>query len=304
MKATTKLLITAGTAATLAAGYYGVCELSYHQYIRRKDRKPQDDTSDERKTEVQQWFKEGHISDVTVQSFDDLTLHAMMIENHKSDQWVILVHGYGTEGMDMLYRAMRFDKLGYNCLVIDLRGHGLSEGEYIGMGWNDRLDILKWCDWLVEQKPDAGIILYGISMGASAVMMACGEEELNPHVLCAIEDSGYTSVADISSYQLKQKMNLAAQPVMIGLGTLVRNRCHYNVWEASAVEQLKKCRVPMMFIHGEEDDFVPYDMVFENYYACITEKELYTVSDAGHCQADHSPHYMERIDRFIRRFSK
>ena len=304
MKTTTKLLMTAGAAATVAAGYYGVCELAYSQYIRRKDRMNPDSGDEQRKSEVQQWFTKSTVSDVNMLSYDELNLHAMMIENHKTDRWVILVHGYGTEGMDMLYRAMRFDQLGYNALVIDLRGHGLSDGEYIGMGWNDRLDLLKWCDWLAEQKPDCQIILYGISMGASTVMMASGEEDLNPHVICGIEDSGYTSVSDIATYQLKQKMSLATQPVMLGMGTLIRNRCHYNVWEASAVDQLNKCRIPMMFIHGEEDDFVPYDMVFENYYACSTEKELYTVSDAGHCQADRSTHYMERVDRFIRRFSK
>ena len=144
--------------------------------------------------------------------------------------------------------------------------------------------------------------MFGLSMGASAVMMACGEEDLSDHVVCAIEDCGYTSIPAIAEKQVRSAFGIATQPVLIGLSTLIKMRCGYSVWEASAVEQLRQCRVPMLFIHGEEDDFVPYDMVFENYYACASEKELYTVPAAGHCEAYRSPHYDERLFRFIRRF--
>ncbi|MFQ8584136.1 MAG: hypothetical protein ACLSA6_17220 [Holdemania massiliensis] len=99
---------------------------------------------------------------------------------------------------------------------------------------------------------------------------------------------------------MRQAFGIATQPVLIGLSTLIKMRCGYSVWQASAVEQLKQCRVPMMFIHGEEDDFVPYDMVFENYYACASEKELHT-SLPPDIAKPHSPHYDERF-RFIRRF--
>ena len=101
---------------------------------------------------------------------------------------------------------------------------------------------------------------------------------------------------------MRSAFGIATQPVLIGLSTLIKMRCGYSVWEASVVEQLRQCRVPMLFIHGEEDDFVPYDMVFENYYECASEKELYTVPSAGHCEACRSPHYDERLFRFIRRF--
>ena len=315
MKTKTKLMIAAGAAAGAAASYYGVCELAYNRFIRRGPKffamGPQEDALTEeqraerrqRQEAVQSWFAASQVQDLTLTSFDGLRLHATQILNHPdSDKWIVMAHGYGADSLTLLPRAKTFDEAGFNVLLPDLRGHGLSEGDYVGMGWNDRRDLIAWTDRIASEHPDSQIVLFGLSMGASAVMMACGEEDLNDRVVCAIEDCGYTSIPAIAEKQVRSAVGIATQPVLIGLSTLIKMRCGYSVWEASVVEQLRQCRVPMLFIHGEEDDFVPYDMVFENYYACTSEKELYTVPAAGHCEAYRSPHYDERLLRFIRRF--
>ena len=315
MKTKTKVMIAAGAAVGAAAGYYGICELAYNRFIRRGPKffamGPQEEAFSEpqrtnrqlRQEAVQQWFVNSQVLDLTLTSFDGLRLHATQILNHpESEKWIVMAHGYGADSLALLPRAKTLDEAGFNIVLPDLRGHGLSEGDYVGMGWNDRRDLILWTDRIAQEHPESKIVLFGMSMGASAVMMACGEEDLNDHVVCAIEDCGYTSVPAIAEKQVRQAFGIATQPVLIGLSTLIKMRCGYSVWQASAVEQLKQCRVPMMFIHGEEDDFVPYDMVFENYYACASEKELYTVPSAGHCEAYHSPHYDERLFRFIRRF--
>lgn len=313
MKMKTKLMIAAGTAVTAAGGYYGLCELAYNRFLRRGPKnfvnpelEPLDEDERQQRykdsAELQEWFSRSQVSDLTLTAADGLRLHATAIENQKQDKrWAILVHGYGMDGLDLLNRARHFDEQGFSVLLPDLRGHGLSEGGYIGMGWPDRLDLKGWIDRISADHPGCHIVLYGLSMGASAVMMTCGELTESP-VVCAVEDCGYSSVAAIAEVQLRHTYHAAAPAMLIGLNTLAKMRCGYSLYDADCRRSLENNTIPMMFIHGEDDDFVPYDMVFENYYACTGPRELFTVPSAGHAQAHHNPSYYGRVFRFINRF--
>ena len=140
------------------------------------------------------WFTE-NIDDVylTTSNNGNLRLHAYEFLNSvQSDIWAIIVHGYYGNGRDMSYYAEQYYKRGYNVLVVDLRGHGQSQGDYIGMGWHDRLDIIDWANYLIKQNPNCKIILHGVSMGAATVMMATGEN-LPDNIRVAVEDCGYTA---------------------------------------------------------------------------------------------------------------
>jgi pimeloyl-ACP methyl ester carboxylesterase len=138
--------------------------------------------------------------DREILSFDRLRLHGYLcLQREPSKKWVILVHGYS--GLWFGREALAFYQAGFNLLLPDARGHGKSQGTYVGMGWHDRLDIKKWICWLIKQYPESEIVLYGVSMGAASVMMAAGEE-LPPNVKAAVEDCGYTSAWSVLSYQV------------------------------------------------------------------------------------------------------
>ena len=128
-----------------------------------------------------------------IESFDQLRLHGYLCRQKKPNKkWAVLIHGYDDSGMWFGREALAFYQAGFNLLLPDARGHGKSQGTYVGMGWHDRLDIKEWICWLVRQYPDSEIVLYGVSMGAAAVMMAAGEK-LPSNVKSAVEDCGYTS---------------------------------------------------------------------------------------------------------------
>ena len=214
-----------------------------------------------------------------------LNLHADIYENEKSDsKWVILVHGYGGK-TDFQFRWIRnlYEK-GYNVLSPDLRGHGKSEGNYIGMGWDDRLDIVSWVDEIVKINPDSEIIMLGISMGAATVMNTSGED-LPSNVKAIIEDCGYTSTEDIFAYQLKSMFNLAEFPVLYAANTVTKIRAGYDIFGSSAMVQVAKSKTPMLFIHGDQDDFVPYEMLDQVYEVANVVKEKLVVEGAGHADA-------------------
>lgn len=254
--------------------------------------------------EVSNWIlDESNYKDKVIKS-GTFNLHGYEIENsNKSNVWVISVHGYGGQGSKMDSYAKGFYDMGYNVLAPDLRGHGESDGDYIGMGWDDRLDILKWIDYILEKDSDSKIILHGVSMGAATVMMTSGEK-LPDNVKCIIEDCGYTSVWDEFSHQLKSLFNFPEVPIMQFTNIIGRIRAGYWFSDASAIEQIKKCTTPMMFIHGDEDKFVPYNMLDKLYDEGKMEKEKVVFEGAEHAKALNSNPdlYWKSVEYFINRY--
>lgn len=234
-----------------------------------------------------EFVKQNTPSDLSIVSSDKLhlNLHADVYENgDNNSKWAILVHGYGGKS-DLEYRWIRnLYAQGYNVLSPDLRGHGKSEGDYIGMGWDDRLDIVSWINEIVRIDPDSEIILLGISMGGATVMNTSGED-LPTNLKVIIEDCGYTSAGDIFEYQLKSMFNLPKFPALYAANTVTKIRAGYDIFKSSAIKQVAKSKTPMLFIHGDEDTFVPFEMLDKVYNAANVEKEKLVIKGAGHACA-------------------
>ncbi|MGN0376472.1 MAG: alpha/beta hydrolase [Suilimivivens sp.] len=243
---------------------------------------------------------EKEMSDAEIVSFDGLKLRAKYrLSKGESHDWIISIHGYKDSHKFMLPYGAAFYEKGYHVLLPDNRGHGKSEGRYIGMGWLDKEDILEWIKWIVNRDPKARIILHGISMGGATVMMTAGE---NPeHVIGYIEDCGYTSVFDIFACVMKRDYHLPPFPILYCCMVIGKLRAGYDFKEASCIDQLKKCKKPVLFIHGEKDDFVPVSMGYQVYEAFPADKELYIAKEAGHAKSMDvdSDTYFGKIFEFI-----
>lgn len=224
--------------------------------------------------------------DVYVTSDDGLKLHAYLAENKNSNgKYAVIFHGYTSKGSHMKRYAKRFYKLGYSVLVPDARAHGTSEGRIRGMGWLERKDAIKWAELLVQKDESCKIALFGVSMGGATVMMASAEETLPKQVFAAVEDCGYTSVWDEFAFRFKSMTGLTPFPVLNLASLLSKSVAGFGFKEASAVEQVKKAKVPILFIHGEEDSFVPFSMLDELYSAASCSKRRLTVPGAGHAKS-------------------
>ncbi|XOW20669.1 alpha/beta hydrolase [Lactococcus cremoris] len=145
-----------------------------------------------------------------------------------------------------------FYNKGYNVVTPDLRGHEKSQGDYIGMGWDDRKDMLLWINTITQRDPQAEIVLLGVSMGGATVMNTSGEK-LPSNVKAIVEDCGYTSTGDVFTYQLKQLFGLPKFPVLYAANTMTEIRAGYNIFKSSAIKQVAKSKTPMLFIHGDKD---------------------------------------------------
>ena len=255
-------------------------------------------------SEDETWFLQ-HSQDRWLTSRDGLLLHACCLPREtNSHRYAVLCHGYGNQPSGMAGYARRFYDLGFSLLVPAARAHERSEGDYAGMGWPERQDILDWIDTLITDDPEAEIFLFGVSMGGATVMMAAGED-LPGNVKCIIEDCGYSSVWDEFALQLKELFGLPTFPLLNAASLVCQLRAGYGFQEASAVEQLKAASLPMLFIHGEEDTFVPYSMLDVVYGACASaEKEKLSVPGAAHARSvDAEPElYWTTVTAFLEKY--
>lgn len=241
--------------------------------------------NDKNLNDAQKWLEEkSNYSDKYIESYDKLQLHSYVVTQN-SNKWAIVVHGYGGSGKLMSDKSKYFYDMGYNVLIPDLRGHGKSEGDYIGMGWKDRLDIISWINFIINENPNAEIVLHGTSMGAATVLMTSGEN-LPSNVKAIVADCAYTSAWDEFSYQLETYLKVPSSYILNVTNMVTKLKAGYSLKEASALECVKKATVPILYIHGDKDKFVPYSMMDKLYDATNSPKEKLTIEGGEHANSD------------------
>lgn len=251
-------------------------------------------TSSESKT----WFKNSNYKEVYIKSFDKKKLHAYEIKN-KLNTWVIIVHGYTNNALEMLDVAYNFYKKGYSILLIDQRAHGKSDGIYSTHGFYERKDMLSWIDY-INKKKKTKIILYGISMGGTVIMRTVGENLPN-NVICAIEDCGFISNYDQFYNQLKY-LKFLPKPIISSFNIFSSIFFGFNIYKFKPEEILMNGKIPFMFIHGSSDKLVPPKNAYDAYQLYKGKKKLLIIDGAKHMKSSiqDSKKYYNEIFSFIK----
>ncbi len=228
--------------------------------------------------------------DVYQTSFDDLKLHATYFPSIKNvdniKKVVICFHGYTGEGLsNHIAISQYFLNNGYGVLLPDARAHGSSEGEYIGFGCLDRKDAMVWIDWVIKEcGEDVQIMLHGTSMGGATVLMTSGLE-LPSQVKGIVSDCGFTSPKEVFTHVLNDMYHLPAFPAIQGADILNKRLAGYGMDECNAKNEVKKAKVPILFIHGSNDTFVPCKMCHEIYDNCQSPKKKLIIDGAAHAES-------------------
>lgn len=250
------------------------------------------------------WLKK-EASPVTLVNREGMKLCGLFVPSIQAGthRYVILCHGYRNDCTEMGIYAQHFRTRGYACLLPDARGHGKSEGKYIGMGWQERLDLIEWVEMLSRRDPKAQIVLMGVSMGGATVMMASGEN-LPANVKAIVEDCGYTSVWEEFSVQIHHYFHVPPFPFLHLSSLASKFRYGFTFKEASAIRQVAKCNRPILFIHGAKDTFVPFYMLNKLYHAAGGEREKLVVDKAGHALscATNPVVYWKSVDNFLDKY--
>jgi len=249
------------------------------------------------------WLEQMNPQVFQMTSYDGLNLVATYLKHEQpSKKIAIVLHGFATNHAPMSGAARLFyEKFGFDVLLPDLRGHGDSEGHYIGFGWHDRIDLLGWIDLIIERfGEDVELLLFGVSMGGATVSLASGET-LPDNVKLIVSDCAYSNMNSIFGYHLKRKYKLPRFPVITVTSLICRLKAKYSFGEGCVKEQVSKSTTPMLFIHGSEDQFVPTHMAYDLYQSASCEKEILIINGADHAasyQTD-SLRYVEALEQSI-----
>ncbi|MCH4207569.1 MAG: alpha/beta hydrolase [Solobacterium sp.] len=250
------------------------------------------------------WLSNSVRDEEYLDSYDGLHLHALRITNHADcHKWMIAVHGCHSCGIELGDYLYEFDQQGFNLLVPDQRGCGMSRGRYTGLGWPEHYDLISWINYLVNVDPLAEIVLFGVSFGATTVMYACGDY-LCSNVKCAVEDCGCADINAYIEHNITEEYSVPGKPFMAGVDFFVKQNLHYSLNDVSVSRQLSQSHTPMLFIHGEADTIIPASMVYDCYYSCAAPKELFTAPGCGHAMSYTNENYFTAVMSFISKYMK
>lgn len=229
--------------------------------------------------------------------------HAYYI-NCGATKTALVIHGWRDQAIKYFFLARMYERLlGYNVVIPDLHAHGQSEGDAIGMGYHDRLDVLHWMHLFRQDT----MVVHGVSMGAATTMMLSDTKELRnleTQELLFIADCGYTSVWEEFSGQLNELFGLPEFPLMHITSLLCQLRYGWHFSQASALDAVKHSTYPMLFIHGDSDTFVPTEMVYRLYQAKPGPKSLWITknTDHAHSYLNHRTEYIQRVREFLAKY--
>ncbi|MCD8036074.1 MAG: alpha/beta hydrolase [Clostridiales bacterium] len=254
------------------------------------------------------WYKNTEHEDVGITSRDGFKLHAKLYVNTDGiGKTAVLAHGYkAMPELDFSVSGKALYDLGYNLLLIDERAHGESEGEYITFGSKEQYDLLDWCKWTVDRfGADSKYILFGISEGAASAILASCMQDIPQNLDCVIADSAYTDVKSLFR-NVFSRLPVPKFILMPLMNSFCKSRAKFNLndFDISNIISLG-ARVPYMFIHGENDDFVSSRNTEKIFEACEGEKQLVIIPEAGHGKSfDYdTERYISEIDAFVKKYS-
>lgn len=246
------------------------------------------------------------LCDVYMEGGAGSLLHGVYIcASEPTKRTAVVIHGYTDNAMRMLQIAYMYSHgLGYNVFLPDLYGHGLSQGNHAQMGWNDRLDILEWLP-RVDSIFGGGskIVVHGISMGAATAMLVAGEATPD-YVKCFVEDCGYTSAWDEFKYKLREEFGLPDFPLLYTANIVCHWRYGWDFVQASPLRAMGRVEKPMLFVHGDNDHYVPTWMVYPLYEACAAPKALFVAKGSKHTYAyhDYPVEYTRVVEAFVGKY--
>ena len=276
-------------------------------------RKKPDSETDEKKiwgkywpehTEHKEWLVSRDMDTVSVMSEDGLKLFGRYFACEKPERIVLCVHGYRGAPLDMFADSSRwFHENNCDLLLIESRSSGRSEGKYITFGAKEKRDIVSWCRWIEERNEGRlPVYLYGISMGAAAVLLSC-DQGLPSSVKGIIADCGFSSVRKTFEDRARESFHLPPYPMLYLMEAYCRVLADFRFEDADAVKALEHNTIPVLFFHGEEDHFVRPENTLRNFEADAGKKELVVVPGAAHAASfiQNPRLYTENVRRFFER---
>ncbi len=244
---------------------------------------------------------------VRLRSEDGLDLAAWWVEGGNPSRGggapraAVLVHGYGDDRSSdyVLETAPIYARAGFGVLMIDLRGHGGSEGDRITMGQDEPRDVRAALSWLAKRGYESeNVVLHGWSMGGAVVLRAAP----GTGVAAVVEEAAYADLLPVLRKRLPEASGLPAffTPGVVFAGEVLLGIEAREVRPEEEARRLSEEGTPLMVVHSPDDDVVPFRHA-EAIAAAHPGATLWRIPGYGHVAAHAHPEYEERLSGFLER---
>lgn len=316
MKKSTKIILR--TASTIGAAAFGTCLLIDELLLNRKfipspefsakvtgcDMSHLEEATKKGAAALEEYGIERYY--MLSERGEKLTAYLMKPEK-ESNVYAFCAHGYRSDAKGEFCKiAHYYLQKGINVFMPDHVASGESEGLHCTFGHNESADCLKWLAYMKDSfGSDIKVILHGVSMGAATVMMMSGDDSLPKNVMLTVSDCGYSTAVGEFTEKLKA-MNLPAGLIIKGVNAVNKLTLGFDFYQIRPVDSVRNAKIPMLFIHGTGDTFIPHSMCQECYDACGSEhKEILYIEGADHAQSfptdkeTYSAKLDEMIDKYV-----
>lgn len=220
--------------------------------------------------------------DYTIESYDGYVLNIELLKNPDvSDKYVIISHGYTDNRMGALKYVRMYQELGFNCIIYDLRGHGENESTFTTYGIREGQDI----DELVKDtrsryKDISQLGLHGESLGAASTLTSLKYE---PQVDFVVADCGFSDIENVLRGGAKNPYVPSFFVDIADIGA--RIRYDYPLKKMRPIDSLDDNEIPILFIHGKDDDFIAPKNSVDMKARTKGYSELHLIEGAGHAES-------------------
>jgi len=245
------------------------------------------------------WYNNLEKEELYIQSQYEYRIHLTYVKNPAATEHTIIIsHGVTSRSEGVIKYLKMFIDNGYNALFIDHRAHGKTGGKKVSYGYFEKYDMAKAIKW-VKEKHSGKVGMIGESMGAGILMQALSLEKVD----FIIEDCGYSSFGGEIKHRFRRNKYVPLYPTYYITRLLVLLMAGYDMEKVSPVEAIKQVDIPIMIVHGEEDDYVPFYMasiLYDNINSA--KKDFYVAEGSKHALAyeDHQQEYPQRVHEFLK----
>ncbi|MCQ2470874.1 MAG: alpha/beta hydrolase [Clostridia bacterium] len=305
--------------ASAAAAHFGISYLTFHEIFDRnvnipriinetqkKMAKKKAPAAPSKKDPRVEWMHEQEFEEFTITNDRGQALKGFYLEAaEKSNKFVLCAHGYRNQGKgEFRFITKFYHDNGFNVFLVDHVAEGASEGDMISFGYYESKDMTIWINFLIKNfGEDIEIALHGISMGSATVVLLAGNEKLPENVKFMISDCGYSTLHGLFEDVLKVPAAVSA-PLMRSVDFIHKKKTGFSYYDITPIDAVKNIKIPVFFVHGIADGFIPFRMCQELYGACQSEKDILLVEHAGHTASyrKNSEEYEKKILEFKEKY--
>ena len=225
------------------------------------------------------WYDTIKKQDYTVKSYDGYVLHAQKIFNPQpTDRYMLISHGYTDNHIGSLKYTRMYLDLGFNVILYDLRGHGENEPTFCTYSIRERRDLEALIRDSRARYPEAKVLgIHGESLGSATSIAVL---EYKPPIDFVVADCGFSEITTVMQGGLRG-MHLPAWLVHWA-SVCAKIRFGYSYRQMRPIDSLRDNQIPILFIHGDKDDFIIPDHSRRMQQATQGYSELHLIPGATH----------------------